>query len=264
MRSLPSLSWAVIALAVCSCMTYQHVTLSSDLNENDTHEFIYDNDSVLIRYNFNGANCPVSLYLENKLDVPLYIDWKRSSIIQNNQSKPYWQDQSIIRGTADGNSTYSFFSNPQSFSTTAEINGAIYRNESVTFLPPHSYKRDNMISLETEMIRTPGSKQDYTKTIPTAAGKAKVYYFGFGKEDTPRHYRSFLTLSTNSSFEQVFTIDHEFWVSEVTETWLGPASFSKEKNNGNRYYLTKSTGAGTALGVMAILVLLLAIVSAQQ
>lgn len=264
MHSLQSLSWVVIALTASSCMTYQHVTLSSDLNENDLHEFVYETDSVLIRYNFNGANCPVSLYLENKLDIPMYIDWKRSSIIQNNQSKPYWQDQSIIQGTADGNSSYSFFSTPQSFSTSTEINGSIYRNESVTFLPPHSYKLDNMIKLETEMIQKPGSKQGYTKTIPTASGHAKVYYYTFEKEDSPRYYRSYLTLSTDPSFAQAFTIEHEFWVSEITETWLGPSSFSKEKNKGNQYYLSKSTGAGTAMGVVAILILVLTIFSAQQ
>lgn len=262
MRSLPSLSWAVIALTVCSCTTYQHVTLSSQLHQNATHEFIYESDSILIKYNFNGENCPVSLHLENKLNIPLFINWQRSSIIQNNQSMPYWQDKSIVRGTAEGTSTSSL-SYPQDFLTTTDINVSIYRNESITFLPPQSYKADLVMTLESDMILTPEPKQNYNETISTASGKVKAYRYTFEKENSPRRYRSFLTLSANSSGEPAFTIEHEFWVSEITETWLGPSSFSKERNRGNEYYLKKSNGAGVALGVTTLLFFVLAAFHAQ-
>jgi hypothetical protein len=260
MRSIPNLSWAAIALTVSSCVTYQHVTMSSDLQENDAHEFVYENDSIIIRYNFNGPNCPVSLYIENKLNSPLYIDWNRSAIVQNNQSKSYRPHDAIIEGTANSSSS-SYINDPTFFSTSSNFQGTISGNESVAFLPPHSYKIEKMLTLENDLIQTPSPKKAYAETFSTPTGTTMVYFFDYQKENSPRHYRSFITLSTNTSFDKPFVLDHEFWVSEITENSSSLSVTSAKENNGNQYYLRKSTGAGAFLIVTTLIVLLAAIAS---
>jgi hypothetical protein len=260
MRSIPNLSWAAIALTVSSCATYQHVTLTSDLQENDAHEFVYENDSIIVRYNFNGPNCPVSLYVENKLNRSLYIDWNRSAIVQNNQSRPYRPQDAIIEGTANSSSS-SYVNDPTFFSTSSNFHGTISGNESVAFLPPHSYKIEKMLTLESELIPTPSPKKDYAETFSTPTGSTRVYFFDYEKENSPRHYRSFMTLSTNPSFDKTFVLDHEFWVSEITEATLNLSVTSENENKGNQYYLRKSTGAGVFLLVTTFIVFLAAMAS---
>ena len=247
MYILYPLRWVAIAMATTSCMTYQYVTLSSNLEENIDHEFTFENDSLVIRYNFSGNNCPVNVYVENKLNTPLYVDWKRSAIIENKQSIPYWQDESFFEGNAQGailKTDYVFSS------TSTDITGNIHRNESVTFLPPGSFQQTNMILLQEKSISTADPKKDYSETVRTPTGLSKAYFYDFEKENSPKKFRSFLTLAVDPSFQNTFTVDHEFWVSEITESSLAPASFTRDKDDGNQYHVSKSTGVGAFLGVI--------------
>jgi hypothetical protein len=219
-------------MSTSSCLTYQYVTLTSHLNENTQKEFTFENDSLMIRYNFNGASGPVKIYIENKLSAPLYVDWKRSAIIQNNQSQTYWQDESTFQGTAERDSYYT-----STFS--ADIIGTVERKESITFLPPRSFQETQLIKLNNTWFTSPDPKVNYEETMRTPTGLTKIYYYDFDKENSPIHFRSFLTLSSDPFFKEIFTVDHEFWASEIVESWMTPESFNKEAKDGNLYYLYK-------------------------
>src|SRR5262245_26745583 len=101
-----SLPFAVIPLLFCvSCAstTYQYSTISSpDLVKNDRNEFVVENDSLKLVYSFNGKNGPVHITIQNKLTVPVYIDWQRSAIIVRDKFKPYATSEMKIQGSYDG------------------------------------------------------------------------------------------------------------------------------------------------------------------
>src|SRR5690348_2528150 len=115
---------AVMALLLfSSCSTYQYTTVSSSsLDMNDLQEFEFVNDTVRIIYNFYGENAPVTITVENKLKVPIFIDWHNSSLILNGRSVSYAPSQINIEGTTNA-SSYNYGS------VTANLNA-------VASLPP--------------------------------------------------------------------------------------------------------------------------------
>ena len=70
-------------LSLSSCSSYYYSTLASndrsgryDVNK----DFVIDNDSVCIIYNFHGEDGPVLVTVQNKMDEPLFVDWQRSAL----------------------------------------------------------------------------------------------------------------------------------------------------------------------------------------
>ncbi|HNC30155.1 MAG TPA: hypothetical protein PKX08_09130, partial [Cyclobacteriaceae bacterium] len=73
---------------VCTgCSTYQYVTVSSPLKTQN--EFIAENDTVKISYDFSGEQGPVKISIYNKLSTPLYVDWSKSALIIGDMRKSY-------------------------------------------------------------------------------------------------------------------------------------------------------------------------------
>src|ERR1043165_8012455 len=80
----------MICVICASCSKYQYITIDSTaVKKNDEQEFIVDNDSIRISYNFGGENAPINLIVENKLDVPVYVDWQESALIVDDKAITY-------------------------------------------------------------------------------------------------------------------------------------------------------------------------------
>jgi hypothetical protein len=239
-------------------MTYQYATLSSNLSAEDAEEFVHETDTLKIEYSFNGTNCPVNISIQNKLTVPIYVDWKRSAVILDGQTFSYWNDKAILTGTSHG---YAIEWTPFASSTFSEIDGEITRKESTSFIPPHSTKQTTMITLQNNFIDPPSDRKAQKAKVYSTVGPytGSIYYFK--KENSPLGFRSFLTVSTEPSFNKPLTYDHDFWVNEIVETSVSPGNYMDNGENtaNNRFHTTKSTGVGTALSVTAILILLAAL-----
>src|SRR6187402_1014325 len=96
-----ALSFLILS-GLTGCMKYQYATVHSNLNQTQNKEFISENDSVKVVYDFNGRDLPVYLTVYNKLDRPLYIDWKISSLIIDGRSFNYMDDQATVEMTQTG------------------------------------------------------------------------------------------------------------------------------------------------------------------
>ena len=55
-------------------------------------------------YNFNGINAPINITIQNKLQVPVYIDWQRSALIVNDKAISYVPGELKINGGFHGGS----------------------------------------------------------------------------------------------------------------------------------------------------------------
>jgi hypothetical protein len=75
--------------------------ISNEIIDNDSH-YVFDNDTVKIACHFWGDNGSFWFEIQNKLEVPIYLDWKRSNLINNNIPYPYWDDNKEVNTLALG------------------------------------------------------------------------------------------------------------------------------------------------------------------
>lgn len=117
-------------ILMSGCASYQYITLNSDLKQDESKEFIIDNDTVNIKYKFSGEDLRVSVTIYNKLQQPLYIDLGRSTVILNNK----------------------------------QINDAFYLEEQVNFIAPLAYVtfKSNQLKDELVSLKKIGSQSNAT------------------------------------------------------------------------------------------------------
>lgn len=61
--------------------------------QNESVDFVQENDTVLVSYCFWGENAPVTITVCNKLGEPIYVDWKRYAMIIDDAMVPYAQKE---------------------------------------------------------------------------------------------------------------------------------------------------------------------------
>lgn len=82
---------ASILIFVYGCKTYVQVFDTKAKNIKVENEFyVFENDSLKITYSFWAKNGLMTFGIYNKLNKPLYIDWKKSSYIDNSVKLNYW------------------------------------------------------------------------------------------------------------------------------------------------------------------------------
>jgi hypothetical protein len=80
-----------------SCTNYIQLYHLKPIKDNLTlydDDKIYgiENDTVAIRFDFWYPNGILMMLIENKIDKPIYIDWKKSSLILNDIKLNFWED----------------------------------------------------------------------------------------------------------------------------------------------------------------------------
>lgn len=253
MRSIVTVLLLVIQIWVTGCMKYQFATVSSDMAQNPMNEHVLENDTLVIKYTFHGADCPVKVLIHNKLDVPLYVDWKRSALILNGQSYGYWNDKASLRATSTG-SQIQWTSAVSAAQST--ITGEITRDESVGFIPPRSFKQTDLTTVQGAFVKLTGDRKDHRDVVVIADMPVSGLQYEYFREESPLTYRSYLTVSSDPSFRNSSAYENEFWVSEIFETMVPPKTYFKDPNNRNKFYRSKTTGIGTFMGVTGIVALL--------
>jgi len=118
----------------------------------------------------------------NKLDAPLFIDWKNSSFIINDIPKQYWVDRTHTKSSGGG-VTYQGVS-------SYNLKGTTEHDDRVSFIPPHS----KIIKDYTDMLCKKGSTLD---------------------ENLAMHFRNYIAYSTNEDTKDERFTDSDFDVTEV-------------------------------------------------
>lgn len=239
--------FTVILLGTFSCTSWvqvmdtETVSISVDKLPEQGYSYAFQNDSIAIVYTLWAKKGVLAFSIYNKLDIPIYIDWKKSSYISKGDKLNYWTDEKTVNGTSittgyaySGGSLFV----PNIFGTTV-TNQRITTPERITFIPPKStyYRSDFLI--------TPKNWYDVNKlektTIPSPSKpgeniEAKVVNLTF--EESPFKFRNFLTWSTKESFDNEYYVNHEFFVSKVT--MVKSKDFSNDTysntNNVDYYY----------------------------
>lgn len=214
----------LIPILMSSCAsTYFFSTISSlseDLFQTETGDFISDSDSLLVAYWFNGENMPISINVYNKSRKPLYIDWGRSSIIVGDKAITYRNRLISI----DDDESY----------------GSLV-HEAASFIPPMS--RRTFVTRCLSNFEYGNMEGQYFKktSIPDNSGvPVEVKMLEFSRNTTPLKFRSYLSFYT-SNYNDTFSTEHEFYISSLIKTnKISLQTLPEDKSaRGDMFYIEK-------------------------
>lgn len=221
----------VISLLGCSKKRVQYFITSAPALHSSGDTYIFENDTVAVEYSFWANKGIMSFAVYNKLDKPIYIDWKKSSLILNGLKLNYWSDDintSVKTSTISASTQTPFIYNgpiirPFAISYGAQTSlsvseGVISKQERITFLPPKSNffsSRHHIISSGFTDWGTDYIKEEVARNGGPKSKMTTIFSKQFTEQNSPVVFRNFLSLSTTESFDKEFYVDNAFHVKEV-------------------------------------------------
>lgn len=174
--------------------------------------------------------------------LPIEVDWKKSAVIIDGKAISFFSPTASIAATVERDSLqwqnrFLGFREP---TYLASLNGSIFINEPTQFGPPSSYIYKVPLALSIEPFQNL-PEQQAKKESAKWVNNATVSYnkLEFHKTASPLQFRSYLTFRIGDTGSQKeFTVEHNFYISEVWKTIYGPANFPENVlNRGDRFYL---------------------------
>ena len=215
-------------------------TSSSNTNLRDD-EFIYENDTIRISYNFwNDDGGVLAFNIFNKTSRPIYIDWRQSNFIFNGYSFNYWSDleveKSVARGHTQG-TKYGTLMSAQSVSVTK-------RERPESQLPPNSSIIINKFKLNHPYANYARNQKEFTLT----------------STHTSMFFRNYLGYSMDKDFKNLSFVDNDFYINKIHTYRNNEYKLTTLRNNPNSFHVKKQDSnipiiAGTAIVAFTILVL---------
>jgi len=187
----------------------------------DSNYSVYDNDTIRVVYSFWAEKGIMSFMIINKLEVPIYIDWKKSSYISKDEKNDYYAEKEFKTATIKYNSTGStinwgsIFKNPIVSNTainsgTSLVSETLVKEERITFLPPHSYIFKGSYQIVHDRKGITLIKENTRDTVMDSK-KAKVT----SVNTNALIFRNFLTYSITDKFEKEYYVDNAFCINKV-------------------------------------------------
>lgn len=239
----------IMLLGLSSCQTYQYLTVSGkNISQDSSWQFVAENDTVWVQYNFNGYNGPVKLSVYNKTEKPLYVDWRKSAIIIMNKAFSYYSPDRQLEGTTLGSEMqWNNGFNTQSGSLQAVIKG----QEGIDFIPPHSMKEKTSLFILNGFLEEIAPDRMKRRYIDGDRKNPKVKVIDFSPDDSPVNFRSYLTFSTTGELSGDFSMEHQFYVSQLFLSTMNPSDFPQVQDQGNKFYTSRVSGFSKGVGVLA-------------
>jgi hypothetical protein len=249
-----SLPIAVISFLFCvSCTTYRYSTISSpDVVKNDRNEFVVENDSLKLVYNFCGYGGPVRISIQNKMNVPVYIDWQRSAMIVNDNPLSFLSSAIKIEGNIQG-SSYNYKNSGYGVNS-GQLQATAVLPPTIDFIPPRvTINKKPMFVSDMFHTRIPDTAFQKVTYTPIEGTTYPVKKAGFTEATTPLRFRSFITYMVGEPGSGSFAFEHSFYVSEIMTSGHGPENMLiNSSNHGNQYYTSKSTRGGAFAASLTI------------
>lgn len=217
------------------------------------NHYVFENDTVLIVYGFWLEKGIMSFSVYNKLQIPLYIDWRKSAYVNNEQKFDYWYDVEKVEtqqySASTGISKSVFvpgFQVPGSLTGNwYNINasqGVVYgtalktKPERITFIAPNtSITKVQYEIYENGVYLAEGKTKFFEarKTYSSDSLKEPIAYMDMSPSESVVNFGNFLTLSTSEQFTNEFYMNHTFYVNRIIT--MRHKQFENEKS-GNSYY----------------------------
>jgi len=210
----------MFSMILQSCSFVQLFEVNSSNTKDSEGYFQTENDTLRIIYNFNSEGGTMSFLILNKLNVPLYLDWRKSSFIQNNSKNNYWED--IIETKTIGSNLG--FSKSQNLNTNlwnlnsiglSAFASIVTKPERITFIPPSTLIPQDKFTLYPKSYYSFRGKPEIKEQIFNSKKVCKIQLENYNTQNSPLIFRNFLTFSTTENFTSEFYIDNSFYVDCV-------------------------------------------------
>lgn len=236
MRKILPILFFVVTISSCGPTRYVQLLKTQNTSEIAVHDYtyIYENDTVKITYDFWHEHGVLLFSVYNKLSIPLYIDWRKSSYVRNSVKLDYWADTETVNATTEyetytlgGSKTYytggilpgqSTISASKS-KGTANTTSVKTKPERITFIAPQSMIDKGQFTLfpaSGVRIRPTNAEYYSTKRNDDTTKPTVVIYRNYDKDETLLNFRNFLTMSTTEDFKNEFYIDNGFFLNRVS------------------------------------------------
>ena len=196
----------------------------------------FENDTLRIIYYFWADRGVMGFTVFNKMKRPIYVDWRSSSLILNGQKLDYWTDAEYT-STATLYKTYTYRSPlilPTSSGVSAGSSTASstsVRPERVAFIPPQSLTQQAQFYLfPFEPYYFSPNKPAEIETTTSGGLQKFAYIHRFSQEESPLKFRNYVTYKFQEGEGAVFTLDHAFYVSSITEVDTSNPLFTSYTN----------------------------------
>ncbi|MBS4027041.1 MAG: hypothetical protein KGZ58_00270 [Ignavibacteriales bacterium] len=216
--------------------------------------WLFDNDTVSIAYDFWSDGGVMYFMLTNKSEQPIYVDWKKSSLIVNAVKLDYWNDKEVTQSSSfsiyksyqyEGVPLLRMLSQSTSGGGTNTV-ATVTKEERITFVPPHSsifnssfiLMPDYEYKLQKNRIRTVDTIETYKVIVnlgyqrveETRERTSRFYEVSFDSNSSFFNFRNYITYSFDEKFSDERRIDNAFYISKVTE--MDEEQFKQEKYRG--------------------------------
>ena len=197
--------------------------MSNDIKEDQEGHYSYENDTIKVTYTFWGQNGVMSMLIENKLDVPIYLDWKKSFYVSGKTKMNYYSENMTTKNTtASANAPFLYNSAfdwahwyPVNLGVSVS-NGTIEKEERIAVIPPHAQTGFAKYKL-TPSINSINFKDAEKKEVlvERTTRKIKARIVTAEKGNSSIFFSNFLTYSTKESFEHESYANNGFYVRKI-------------------------------------------------
>ncbi len=227
----------ILAMTGCSQQVYQLIETSAINIKENNGKWVFENDTIKITYNFWEYHGILSFKVYNKLDNPIYIDWKNSSFILDEKKLDYWMESeqintvNIYKQYSVGSSLtgpftgvagkagyrtgiYSGSSEGVSSTSTTSV-----KPERVTFIPPKSsYSRSQFYLMPFEYFKLNfNCSLSVEKRNDNPKKSTTVLYQTFDESNSPFKFRNYIAIAFSESSNDYMFIDNSFYMSSIKE-----------------------------------------------
>lgn len=230
----------ILTILLIGCKSYIQVFETKTSNTTlDGEYYVYETDTLKITYAFWNNKGILSFSVYNKLDKPIFIDWKKSSYIDNSNKFNYWIEEEVSKSMAyyggyfyDGPILKPGLAINEGLGTSTALK---VKPERITFIPPKSnYYRSQFYLLpiayfdfDLNSTFTDTSRNDKPNK------STRVYYNDFTKDSSPLVFRNFLAFSLTEDFADEFYVDNEFYLSKTFEMDYRHFKYQVKGENGD-------------------------------
>lgn len=191
------------------CAKHQYIYFNTT-PDSGQESLTYVNDTLEIAYNFNGNDCPVNITIFNKSEEPIYVDWKKSVAIIDEEKVDYYVPASFFAGDIE---------------PFGDFDGEIITDDRISFIPPHTCYSSTRAYMCRYYEDLPQPK---IIEAPWSHGRTDVKLYQFEPDISPLKFKSLVTLSSNESFEQEVRFTSEFYIAEIIESHYSSIEITSE------------------------------------
>jgi hypothetical protein len=189
----------------------------------ENKKYVFDNDTVRITYQFWSNHGKFEFSVENKLEIPIYIDWKKSNLIYNGTPNVYWVEETVVKSNSVSSGVGVRITSGLAYGASATSSESVVRpKERITFLPPASSIERNEYSIESAAyyLMDLEIEPEIVQNESNPKKETKVFTQTFDDSTSPIHLTNFLTFSTKESFENEWFLKNNFYLGEISEMEL--------------------------------------------